>query len=240
MTKRGIAAHITTFIRNDVYEILLENTPDRGKEPRTNVDWTDADQLRELLRLRLSRHSDEHIDFADVWSMICVPLMEGEDSAQYLIDRCLMRPRALIDLFNHCRSFAVTLHHPRIDEGDIKKGVDAFSNDLVSEINLEIRDIIPQAEDLLYHFIGGAKNISVENFVSLMEREGRDTNIVPKLLDVLIWHGVLGLVWPDGRVEYIFDAKYNLRLFKAQMEKLKPAGLMFQINPAFWPALLGE
>jgi hypothetical protein len=56
----------------------------------------------------------------------------------------------------------------------------------------------------------------------------------------MAWHGVLGLVWPDGKFEYIFDANYNLRLLKAQREKLRQTGLVYQINPVFWPALLGH
>ncbi|WP_318826189.1 hypothetical protein [Burkholderia thailandensis] len=65
-------------------------------------------------------------------------------------------------------------------------------------------------------------------------------SVTEEIIDVLLWHGVLGLVWPDGKVQYIFDANYNLRLMKAQRERLQESGLVYQINPAFWPALLGH
>lgn len=233
-----VVAHTIVFLRNDVYELILEDTPDRGKESRVGVDWLDGDLLRELIRLRLVNSglpSDK--DFDDLWRMICAPLVNGEESSQYLIDRCLMRPRALIDLINHCRSVAVNLRHSKIEQDDIKKGLALYSDDLVSEVNLEIRDVMPEAENLLYHFIGGKKIISQTDLEILLLMEGRETESIADLLLLLYWHGALGLVWQDGHVEYIYDVNYNMRLFSAQIEKMRQVGVMFQVNPAFWPAL---
>lgn len=239
--------HTIIFLRNDVYDLLLDDTADRGKEKRVSVDWTDEDLLREIIRLRLisseawGEDSDKiaNEEFNFVWRKIAAPFVDGEDSFQYLIDRCLMRPRALIDLINHCRSYAVNFRHNRIEQSDIIKGLSEFSIDLVTEINLEIRDVMPDADDLLYHFIGIETNITYDNLMSLLLKEGRAKDRLEDMLNVLIWHGVLGLLWPDGRIEYIYHAKYNMRLFRAQMERLRGSGLVFQINPAFWPALLG-
>lgn len=50
LDRRDIEAHGTVFVRNDVYELLVENTSDRGKVPHVGLDWTDGDLLRELLR----------------------------------------------------------------------------------------------------------------------------------------------------------------------------------------------
>lgn len=36
------------FLRNDVYELLIKETSDRGKEASVILDWTDADLLREV------------------------------------------------------------------------------------------------------------------------------------------------------------------------------------------------
>jgi hypothetical protein len=43
----------TVFIRNDVYELLVDQSPDRGKESKVSLDWTDQDLLKEFLRRRL-------------------------------------------------------------------------------------------------------------------------------------------------------------------------------------------
>jgi len=149
LQRNEIDAHTLVFIRNDVYELLVEETPDRGKETRAVLDWTDRDLLREIRRrLVFSGLSDEHTA-GEAWLAICTSHVKGEESSQYLIDRCLMRPRCLIDIINYCKSFAVNLRHQRIEAEDIEKGLNAYSTDLVFEVGLEIRDILPEAEDLL-------------------------------------------------------------------------------------------
>jgi hypothetical protein len=65
--------------------------------------------------------------------------VKGEESSQFLIDRCLMRPRFLINLFGYCRGYAVNLGHQKIEPEDIDKGLKAHSDDLVRDIGQEIR-----------------------------------------------------------------------------------------------------
>lgn len=45
---------------------------------------------------------------------ICVKLVKGEDSFQYIIDRTLMRPRALIDCIKDCIGVAINRGHEKI------------------------------------------------------------------------------------------------------------------------------
>ena len=163
LTRVSITAHTIVFLRNDVFEHLVDSTSDRGKETRSNVDWDDPELLRELLRRRIVRalpEDQQDANFSTVWTSICVPIIEGEDSAQYLIDRSLMRPRSLLDLIGHCKGYALNLGHSRIEKEDIAKGCSAFSNDLLSELDLEIRDVYPSAEHLLYAFIGAPSTLS--------------------------------------------------------------------------------
>jgi len=99
LQRREIDCSTLVFLRNDVFELLVSETPDRGKEGRVSLDWSDRDLLRELLRRRLV-YSDMPSDksFEDLWRRICVSHVNGEESSEYLIERSLMRPRALIDL----------------------------------------------------------------------------------------------------------------------------------------------
>lgn len=132
------------------------------------------------------------------------------------------------------------MKHDRIEQEDVNKGLKAFSNDLVSEINLEIRDVFPAAKYALYLLIETGETISSGDLEKVLQDKVVTLDMREEIVDVLLWHGVLGVVWPDGRVEYIFDSSYNLRLLKAQREKLRQSGLVYQINPVFWPALLGH
>jgi hypothetical protein len=50
MRKPGHVVHCIVFVRNDVYDNLMRNTPDFGKEMRATLDWNDPDMLRETLK----------------------------------------------------------------------------------------------------------------------------------------------------------------------------------------------
>ncbi len=126
--KNDIECHGTVFLRNDVYELLLDSMPDRGKIARANLDWTDPELLRELLRRRLVANEKVAGDptFEEIWSRVCVSHLDGVETSQYLIDRSLMRPRGLLDLVNCCRSHAVNLRHEKILEADIRNGEETY------------------------------------------------------------------------------------------------------------------
>lgn len=79
------------FLRNDVYELLVRETSDRGKEASVVLDWTDPDLLRELIRLRIvSNGLDENLDFKSAWLRLFVSHHKGEETSQFLIERSLM------------------------------------------------------------------------------------------------------------------------------------------------------
>src|SRR5690606_3430737 len=46
---QGLEAHDIVFLRNDVYELLIEESPDRGKESKVILNWSDPSMLKELL-----------------------------------------------------------------------------------------------------------------------------------------------------------------------------------------------
>jgi hypothetical protein len=219
----------------------VDSTSDRGKETRSNVDWDDPDLLRELIRKRIIRalpDNQANTDFSQVWTSICVPIVDGEDSAQYLIDRSLMRPRSLLDLIGHCRGYAINLGHARIEKEDIVKGCNAFSNDLLSELDLEIRDVFPSAENLLFAFIGRPSKLSREELIETLSAHGVDEAQLEKVVGILLWFGFVGFVWTDGGTRYIYSFHYNMKVLDGAHKQLIAGGhVQYEINPAFAPAL---
>src|SRR5438874_311242 len=149
------------------------------------------------------------------------------------MDRCLMRPRALIDLVNHCRGFAVNLGHSRIEPEDIKKGLEAFSSDLVVDIGYEIRDVFPEAANVLYAFIDEPQTLPANTVFSLLERGGIPATKVAEVIQVLLWYGVLGIRRMDDAVTYIYSVNYEMQILMGIIRKLEAEGLVYVVNPAF-------
>lgn len=229
----------TVFIRNDVYELLVENTPDRGKISRVGLDWTDPDLLRELLRKRLLYNKIAgNPPFEEIWPQICASHVEGEESSQYLIERCLMRPRCLIDLLTFSRSYAVNLGHEKIEIEDIKKGEAAYSTDLVTNIALEIRDVFPRAEGILYELMQSTSHLSSSDLIEKILEKGIDRDQSEKMVDLFLWYGVIGFVRDNGETAYIYSVNYDMNHLKALIRKNAAIGVpIYCINPAFWTAL---
>ncbi len=239
LSSKGVGTHTVVFLRNDVFELLIDATPDRGKETRATVDWNDPDLLRELLRRRVtySQNLPEDKTFEELWRQICTPVVFGEESSQFLIDRSLMRPRNLIDLVNHCRSYAVNLRHSKIEESDVEKGLDSFSTDLVAEIGLEIRDVFPDVSDLLFAFVGSSVSLRPDEVRLKLKESGVTDDQMEHVIDILMWFGFLGVQKNSDEPRFIYSFNYQLKLMQAHLRAGSSNGLMLSINPAFWSGL---
>lgn len=234
----GIQFKGVVFIRNDVFEILLEQTPDRGKLSRVNLDWTDRQLMMEVMRRRFvwsqkaaKRSSAESVDFLTIWHSVAAShLPSGEETSNYLVERCLMRPRCLLDFLQQCKSCAVNLGHPKITSEDFIKGEEAYSADLVHHIGLEISDVFPVALDCLYSFIRSKRWVARKDLEELLE--GKTADEWPELRRMLLWYGFIGFVRPDSVDEtYIYDVAYDMKRLTALIDAIPD--VHYCINPAF-------
>ncbi|QEY57738.1 hypothetical protein FXF61_00435 [Pseudomonas sp. C27(2019)] len=236
--RANIVVNTIVFLRNDVYELLVQETSDRGKEASVLLDWTDPDLLRELIRLRIvSNDISGDKKFESLWPRIFVSHYAGEESSQYLIDRSLMRPRFLLNLINQCKSFAINLNHERVLEEDIKKGLAAYSTDLLTDIGYEINDVESDSDDILYAFIGSKSIVSKIDIFSILGDFGVDQNFFDKIFELLLWYGFIGLIVND-EPKYIYDFNYSMKLMSGIIKN--KGNINYLINPAFWPALMIE
>ncbi len=237
-SKNDVAVYTAIFLRNDVYELLVRETSDRGKEASVMLDWNDADMLRDLIRLRLVATSGlEESDFQSVWSRLCVSHYAGEESSQFLIDRSLMRPRFLINLISQCKSAAINRGHSIIEQSDIEKGLAAYSSDLLVDVELEINDIAPGCGESLYALIGSKPMLTHKELIALLQSYGITTVDIDRIFDLLLWYGVLGIQIAQADTKYIYDLNYSMPILKGMLRKGRETS-RFEINKAFCPALM--
>jgi hypothetical protein len=237
MRRNGHEFHCIVFVRNDVYDHVMRQSPDYGKEMRATLDWSDPDMLREMLRLRLASglpEKNRKADFLSIWRQICDSHYAGEESSAYLIDRSLMRPRNLLKIFNHCRGFATNFQRPRITAEDIAKGLLAYSQDLIEELDRELTDVFPAARDLLYHFLDARAVLSAVDLSAILTAATLGPEDHEKVIDFLLYYGVVGIRSLDHD-HFIFGVNYDLRQLKIRAGRA--AETHFIINPAFWPGL---
>lgn len=242
LRRSDVRCHSVVFVRNDIYELLINATPDRGKVSRASLDWTDPALLAEMLRRRFiySRGMDPSSapSFSPLWSSFAIShLKSGEETSGYILSRSLMRPRSLLDFLNYCKSHAVNLGHDKIEEVDVLEGELNYSTDLVNGISLEIQDVLPAVPDALFAFIESAPSL---NFNELNTRLDRLTNVQAEkdtLLDLLFWYGFLGFLRNDLSDCFIFTVTYDMKKFRALLCNIVESNRIYLINPAFHKGL---
>jgi len=238
--RHGISTKGILFIRNDVYENLIAITPDRGKISQAFVDWDDPAILLELLRRRFISSAGVTGDpsFENIWRQICVShINNGEETAHYMVERCLMRPRSLIDLFRFCRSHAVNLRHKRIEIEDIEKGEEQYSTQLVNDIYYEIQDVYAPAKESLYELIECPSELDKASLDAILNRISSDAEIKDNTLHLLLWYGVIGFRRLNGEPIYIYSVRYDMKHLRTLIRKHENEGFIYLINPAFWKGL---
>lgn len=237
--RAGVVARGVVFIRNDVYEHLVAATADRGKLGYIVVDWTDPELLLELLHRRFvsSGDLDPEMPFEDIWRQICVSHVGGEESSHYMIDRCLMRPRCLIELLRACRTHAVNLGHQAIQLDDIRAGEAQYSTKLVNDISYELQDVCPEASDILYEMLEIPKEFPEAVMTKILSKIPDEDQTREKILNLLLWYGVLGFRRSDDETAFIYSVGYDMKRLAALIDKRRATGLVYVVNPAFWKGL---
>lgn len=239
MRKSGHSFRCIVFIRNDVYEYVMRQSSDYGKEMRATLDWIDPDMLRAMLRLRLLSALDEvraDATFEELWPNFCVSHYKGDETSTYIIDRSLMRPRNVLKIFSHAKGFAANLNHTKITETDLEKGIRAYSQDLLIELDHELTDVFPAAQDLLYHFIDCPAEIVAQQLGEIMLEAGIEPSDTAGVTQFLLYYGILGVRVGSDKPQYIFDVNYDLKVLQIRAERAGTE-LRYVMNPAFAPAL---
>lgn len=238
MQRRGLSFRCILFVRNDVYQHLIERSPDYGKEMRITLDWVDQDLLREMMRLRLVSGIEdriEHSTFTGIFSSIADSHVLGEESFQFIIDRSLMRPRNVIKLFNHSRAFAANFNSEKIGARDFIKGMVAYSQDILIQLDRELRDIYPDVGDLLYYFMEKPSTLSGNELIEILLESGLGKDSHESIIGLLIYHGIIGMK-TDEADRYVFDYGYDMKKMTIRVSRSN-GSMHYCINPTFIPAL---
>lgn len=242
--KRDLASaqrdfHSVVFLRNDIYELLVSATPDRGKAGQVRIDWTDRAKLKQVIfkRLRSSTNSKTN-NFELLWQQFFPNDVQGQDSFDYLVDHCLMRPRFLINIIENAIANGINRGHNAVDEQDCIDAVRQHSLYLIDDFGFEIQDVSGITADILYSLVGAEKRHTKAEFISRFIDFGLSDGDARKAFSLMMWYGVIGLKCKDGSDRYIYDFEYNAKRLDAEA-RLMGDSAEFTTNPALHVALAG-
>ena len=226
------------FLRNDVFELMVSGTPDRGKAAVTRIDWTDRVKLKQVIQSRIQSSIVEKINnFNALWEMFFVPAVRGVNSFDYFVDHCLMRPRFLIEVIEYAIANAINRGHERVEQEDCEDAVQQHAFSVLNDFSYEIRDVSGASEKVLQALVGLTRYITkgeiLERFEYAKVIDSKDSE---KLFQYMLWYGVIGVVNRNNVECYIYDFDYNMKRLEAEVDTQSDEPL-YAFNPALHAAL---
>jgi len=226
------------FLRNDVYELMVSGTPDKGKAAVIRIDWTDRVKLKQVIQFRLqaSLVQSAH-NFNEIWTRFFVATVDGRDSFDFFVDHCLMRPRFLIEIIEYAIATAINRGHDKVLEEDCRDAVREHSYSILNDFAYEIRDVSGASEKVMDSLVGTTNYITKGEVLDRFEKAKIiDPENGEKLFLYMLWYGVLGVVNQNNVECYIYDFNYNMNRLQAEAETQTEEPL-YVFNPALHIAL---
>lgn len=233
----GIDFRSIVFLRQDIYSLLENQTPDRGKESVANLDWTDRSLLEEMLRKRFVKNEAvADGPFRDIWSRYFDAHVGGTDTFGYILERSLYQPRAVLNFVTKSIQVGVGRGHSIVSESDVLAAEKAFSEDMLRNLHFEIRDIAPHFDGVVHGFIGYVKKLSREDIFLVASEIGVSEDKFEELLQILLWFSFIGVV-ANGEERFSYESAYDLPKLLARNRGIHPENQRFVIHPAYHKAL---
>lgn len=132
---RSVELHSVVFIRNDIYEHLIMEPADRGKDTPVILDWNDPELFKDILRRRIGQSAGlPEMTFDELWALFFDLHVKGQSSFDYILSRTLMRPREVIRFVRECVNVAINRNRERVTEEDIQHAEMAYSEDALGTL----------------------------------------------------------------------------------------------------------
>jgi hypothetical protein len=236
LSRNEIECRAIVFIRNDVYEHLLGETPDKGKDTAVVLDWTDEEAFKSLVHRRMMASTKIERPFSEMWSMFFESYIKGEHSFAYILRRTMMRPRDLIGFLRQCVSVAVNRGNSKVLEADILQAEKQYSEDQLQALFDELRDINSEFAELPYAFIGSAVTMTRTILEAKIQEFKIPLSSAKEAIEILLWFGFFGIVDAEGEEKYAHMYQYGVkRMLREANERTS-----FVIHPAFRSVLVCE
>lgn len=234
---RGVDFNSVVFLRNDIFELLLDSTPDRGKSARVSIDWTDRAKLKHVIFRRLQDGLKNYIDsFEKIWSDYFIEYVEDRSSFDFFLDHCLMRPRFLISTIELAIGNAINRGNVFVSEKDCIDAVRQYSYSLLDDFGFEIRDVSGISSEIMYAFVGEDRIISGQRIKECLMRSGLEDSSAEDALRLMLWYGALGICLDGGREMYIYNVEYKMKRLEGEMRTSRFSDL-YAINHGLYVAL---
>mgnify|MGYP001484364904 CR=1 FL=1 len=223
------------FVRTDIYDHLLNETPDKGKDTAVRLDWDDAEVFKEIIRTRVAASVEKAGSFDEIWRTLFPLQVRTQESFKYMLGRTLMRPRDLLTFLHRAIEVSINRKHATVTEDDVLQAERSYSEDMLLLTSFEITDAHPTFKDVLYAFQGAKARMERDDVLLRIMEAGLDEDGARAAFEMLVWYGFLGVGRPgEVDAQYSYEVRYNLQHLLGGVEVEERS---FVVHPAFRSAL---
>jgi hypothetical protein len=226
--QRGSDLHAVVFVRNDIYQHLLLDPADRGKETAVELDWGDPELFKEIIRRRIIQSTGSDLPFEQLWAIFFPTHVGSEIAFEYMLRRTLMRPREILRFAREAIDVAINRRHDKVMEDDITFAEKAYSEDALVDMVFDFADVKPEYGNVPYAFIGAPVTMSRGE----LERRVADARVpaeeVGAIIELLLWFGFIGLYIGEDDERFSYQFNYNIARMHAGV-----GAHSYTIHPAF-------
>ncbi len=228
LARKNVECHAVAFVRNDIYDHLLNSIPDKGKDTAVTLEWQDPESFKILVHRRIATSTGYQGPFEQLWAMFFDSHIGIEETFLYLLGRTMMRPRDLLRFLRECVNVAVNRGHSKVTEADVIYAEKSYSEDQLQELMFEMRDVEPDLPDILYAFIGSNVVIGDEELRAMLATIVTSMAI-EKAINLLLWFCFIGVITANGDECFAFQYQYGVK----RMLQDGTSPIRYCIHPAF-------
>lgn len=225
--------HAIVFLRADIFNLLVEQTPDRGKEAIAYLDWEAEETFQDLILRRIETSAKISDPFDVVWPTYFEPFVDGQPSFKYVMNRTFHRPRDVIRFLKHAVTQALNRGHGRVTLEDFEAGEKLYSEDQLTDVSYELRDVSRKYDDLLYSFIAERRELTRGDVYSILHEAGISDDDFEQAIRLLFWFSFLGVIDHSGEERFAYQYRHSVD----RLVKEGGKSPTFVIHPAFRQAL---
>ncbi len=229
---RKVEFHSIVFIRNDIYQYLVVDPADRGKETAVILDWNDPEAFKEIIRKRIIYSTQMEQLFDVLWPHFFETHINGEESFSYILDRTLLRPREVLRFTRESINTAINRGHEKVTQDDILQAEQTYSDDLLVDITYELKDVSPDYADVPYAFIGSKVLLSKDEVRQRLVDANVPTERLENVIELLLWFGFLGIYINEDEERFSYRFQHDIKKMYGALSQFA-----YCVHPGFRKAL---
>lgn len=209
--RQRISLTLAVFLRTDIFRHVHSHAREPDKIPTSYVEWRDYNLLRRVIEERFLAVRPEGTEAEELWSTFFAPSVRQLPTPDYLLARCLPRPRDVVYLCNASINAAINARHVRVEEEDVVRGEFTYSQFAFEALLVENGITITDFEAVLFEFAGEAAIMTHDTALRLIRAVVSDPDMSVKVLERLKMLSFFGVETAVDRFEYPEDTAWAQR-----------------------------